>query len=280
MTNRDANQYNRLLLALCGEVAARLRRLKRPKLASLDKALRVTLALVSFFTLTLTVMHRQDADGYQATHLFFMPRRNWEMDQARGMLYEPHYYSRMDEAILLEEVSGARLSFESEYDAYGEYGEYELVSLPPPSAERTSAYREWLAHEQTDYTSWFMSTHASYGEWLKGQPQSFESWLAGQSDTYRAAYAQELAAQEQAVQAAGTDTGSPGTNHPRQTQGGTVRRAPHAPAFGSNNLPVDSACGECDAISWDYARIDTAYPLPATRRDDTPTPPPRITVSI
>ncbi|MGA7729762.1 MAG: hypothetical protein WCD37_00670 [Chloroflexia bacterium] len=279
MTNRDANQYNRLLLALCGEIAARLRGLKRPRLASLDKGLRVVLALVSFFTLTLTVMHREDADGYQATHLFFMPRRNWEMDHGRGMLYEPHYYSKLDEAILLEEVNGARLNFESEYDAYGAF-ELTSVPSPPPSAEQTSAYHEWLAQEQADYTAWFMRTRASYAEWLKGRTLSFEGWLAGRSDTYRAAYAQELTAQEQAAQAAGTDTGSSGTNHPRHTQGGTVRRAPHAPAFGSNNLPVDNTCGECDVVAWDYAGIDITYPLPATRRDDTPTPPPRITVSL
>jgi hypothetical protein len=287
MTHRDANHYNRLLLALCAEISARLRAVRRPRWSSIEKHLRVLLAVVTFLTLTLTVMHREDSDGYQATHLFFIPRRNWEMDQGRGMLYEPEYYSRMDQAVLLEEINGLRFTsaLESEYGAYEAYDNYDLIetaALPPPrpSAEKTAAYRDWLTLEQADYTSWFMRTRASYAEWLAGRTQSFEGWLATRSNTYQAAYAEELAFQEQAAQLAGPQAGEPDNSRGKRTQGGTVRRAPHAPAYGSNTLPVDSTQRAQAVISWHYAGIDLAYPLPGARRDDTPTPPPRILTSI
>ena len=278
MTNKEPNQYNRLLLALCGEVAARLRTVRLPRWSSLDKGLRVVLAVVSFLTLTLTVMHREDADGYQATHLFFMPRRHWEMDNGRGMLYEPAYYSRMDQAILLEEVSSAPFTALFEIEGYyDEYEEFEIVSLPlpQPRAERTTAYREWLAQAQADYTTWFVHTRAAYEEWLRSQAQAFDNWLTGQSENYKATYAQELAEQEQATQSEGAKLGDGEGTSGKRTQGGTVRRAPHAPAFGSYELPVANSDLDGTAISWQYAVIGHANLRPVMWRDDTITPPPR-----
>jgi multiple sugar transport system permease protein len=64
----------------------------------LHRALRVFMALIIFTTLTMTVMQREDHDGYQATHLFFMPRETWEMDEGRGMLYEEEHYAEVAEA--------------------------------------------------------------------------------------------------------------------------------------------------------------------------------------
>ena len=271
MTNRDTNQYNRLMLALCSAIVARLRRLRYPGWATLEKGLRVLLAIVSFLTLTLTVMHREDADGYQAAHLFFMPRRNWEMDHGRGMLYEPKHYGAMDEAILYEEVNGIAFTFGEED------GEYEIADLPAPqpSAEKTTAYREWMSQEQAGYTTWFVHTRASYGEWLKSRAQSFDNWIAGQPDGYRAAYAEELAAQVQAAEATGLDIEEGERASTKRTQPGTVRKAPRAPVFGSNDLPVDTTYIRVEIASWQYAAIAATYPQPSMWRDDTPTPPPR-----
>ncbi len=57
---------------------------------------RVFVAFCTLVTLTATIMHRPDHDGYQGTHLFFMPRKNWEMDEGRGMLYEEEHYRKAD----------------------------------------------------------------------------------------------------------------------------------------------------------------------------------------
>lgn len=69
-------------------------------------ATRVFMACVTFLLLTMTVMQRVDRDGYQATHLFFMPRENWEMDEGRGMLHEEEYYRDIDAQVLAEETYG------------------------------------------------------------------------------------------------------------------------------------------------------------------------------
>lgn len=58
------------------------------------------LVACSTFMLTLTVLQRNDSDGYQAAHLAFMPRSSWEMDQGRGMLYNESYYDTNELASL------------------------------------------------------------------------------------------------------------------------------------------------------------------------------------
>lgn len=57
---------------------------------------RLIVACTTLVLLTVTILQRQDGDGYQATHLFFMPRNTWEMDQGRAMLYDEEHYHEMD----------------------------------------------------------------------------------------------------------------------------------------------------------------------------------------
>jgi len=100
---------------------------------------RVFVACCTLVTLTATIMHRPDHDGYQGTHLFFMPRKNWEMDEGRGMLYEEEHYRRADLYTAAAELYGEESleGFEGELDRereeeykeeseeYEEYEEYQ-----------------------------------------------------------------------------------------------------------------------------------------------------------
>jgi hypothetical protein len=61
---------------------------------------RLFTACAALLLLTSTVLQHDDPDGYQATHLFFMPRQSWEMDGGVGMLHEPDYYTSIDRAAL------------------------------------------------------------------------------------------------------------------------------------------------------------------------------------
>jgi hypothetical protein len=64
---------------------------------------RLFTACAALLLLTITVMPRDDADGYQAVHLFFMPRQNWEMGQGVGMLHDASYYQSVNSAALAAE---------------------------------------------------------------------------------------------------------------------------------------------------------------------------------
>lgn len=90
----------------------------------LHRALCVWVALAVFSLLTATVWYKEDHDGYQGTHLFFMPRKTWERDEGRGMLYKEEHYRRIDRALAVEELFGPGARYE-EYEEYGEYEEYE-----------------------------------------------------------------------------------------------------------------------------------------------------------
>jgi hypothetical protein len=81
---------------------------------------RLFVAVTTLMLLTATVWHQPDHDGYQGTHLFFMPRSNWEMDEGRGMLYDEEHYRGMD--LLRNYGEGA---FEREYEE--EEGYYESI---------------------------------------------------------------------------------------------------------------------------------------------------------
>jgi hypothetical protein len=76
---------------LRGHITVSRRRARRLFLRAQVLLLCATLVL-----LTITVLQRPDHDGYQATHLFFVPRENWEMDFGRGMFHEKELYERMD----------------------------------------------------------------------------------------------------------------------------------------------------------------------------------------
>ncbi|HYP40766.1 MAG TPA: hypothetical protein VEX13_10445 [Chloroflexia bacterium] len=105
----------------------------------LNGAARIFTACITVMLLGATVMYRADHDGYQGTHLFFMPRKNWEMDFGRGMLYEEEHYRGMDLRAIAEEVYGKEIAgemeeesakreqdhYEARYEEYDEYEEYE-----------------------------------------------------------------------------------------------------------------------------------------------------------
>src|SRR6476661_744294 len=66
---------------------------------------RLFTASAALLLLTVTVLQRNDVDGYQAAHLFFMPRQSWEMDEGVGMLHGASYYQAVDSADLAAEES-------------------------------------------------------------------------------------------------------------------------------------------------------------------------------
>ncbi len=55
------------------------------------------LAVVTILGLTVTVPARSDPDGWQAAHLFFMPRASWERDQDIGMLHPESWYNDQEQ---------------------------------------------------------------------------------------------------------------------------------------------------------------------------------------
>jgi hypothetical protein len=81
--------------------------------------MRLFVAATTLMLLTATVWYQPDHDGYQGTHLFFTPRRNWEMDKGRGMLYEEEHYEYVDRL-----HSYGERAFESEYEDEGDYESY------------------------------------------------------------------------------------------------------------------------------------------------------------
>jgi hypothetical protein len=131
--------------------------------------LRLFLACNLFVVLTMVVMQREDHDGYQGTHLFFMPRKNWEMDEGRGMLYEEEYYRDVDMELLADELNAEYESawerepegeeslaahagdeeeyeYEYEYEDYGEYSSREgdnTSAASGPTVRRTPHERNY-----------------------------------------------------------------------------------------------------------------------------------------
>lgn len=96
-----------------------------PDAGALSRVLRVFMALSTFLLLTVTVLQTDDRDGYQATHLFFMPRDNWEMDLGQGMLFDEEHYQAVDLEIVREEAYGP----EGDIDA-GSAGVLTGISTP------------------------------------------------------------------------------------------------------------------------------------------------------
>src|SRR5437868_2259661 len=98
-------------------------------------AARIFTACATFLLLTMAVMQRADQDGYQATHLFFTPRQNWEMDEGRGMLHEEEYYRNIDAQALAEEMYGWEPGVQRE-----NAGQESQVLLHPDHEDWRSAY--------------------------------------------------------------------------------------------------------------------------------------------
>ena len=57
---------------------------------------RAYLALSAALFLTVTVPARPDPDGWQASHIVFMPRALWERDEDRGMLHPEAWYEAVE----------------------------------------------------------------------------------------------------------------------------------------------------------------------------------------
>jgi len=80
---------------------------------------RLFIACTTLILLGLTVSQRDDNDGFQAAHLFFMPRTSWEMDQGTGMLHTDEYYVVMDELVAGGDQDGFMLAFSSQENQRG-----------------------------------------------------------------------------------------------------------------------------------------------------------------
>jgi hypothetical protein len=247
-----------------------------PARRQVEAPLRAFVAFTTVLLLCATVLHREDADGFQASHLFFMPRGSWEMDHGRGMMYEQAYYERMDLEVLAEEVYGDYSERDFEQEA-GEPSALEPQAPAAPNSSSTSAYQDWLAAQRDSYTRWFAANKGQYADWLQTEGDSFDEWLAEQPPEYRDAYERELAGIDYELVASTETDGdevnslSPG----RQTQGQTVRRAPHAPAAGGTTLPVMGAANALEATGWLFEPAALPNGAPSSREDDTPSPPPR-----
>lgn len=98
----------------------------------IGSALHGLLACATFLLLTVTVMQRGDHDGYQATHLFFMPRSTWEMDAGRGMLYSEDHYATSD----LRDLTGLSDPDMAPSDAGAEADRH---PVPGPTVRRSTA---------------------------------------------------------------------------------------------------------------------------------------------
>ncbi|MDQ2809359.1 MAG: hypothetical protein M3Z04_20995 [Chloroflexota bacterium] len=81
------------LLWAAGQAAGRWARHSRP----LRVGSQATLAVITVLGLTVTVPARSDPDGWQAAHLFFMPRASWERDQDIGMLHPASWYGDQEQ---------------------------------------------------------------------------------------------------------------------------------------------------------------------------------------
>jgi hypothetical protein len=241
---------------------------RMPARRRLEAHARVFIAVNTMLLLCATVLHREDSDGYQAAHLFFMPRHTWEMDHGRGMLYEEAYYRAMDLEVLAEEVYGQYAEREREYRAPG--------AAVTPASTSTAAYSDWLAAEREAYTRWFAQHKGEYTDWLNTEATTFDRWLAARPADYRAAYEAELASLSAPAEAGAEPfDAAESLSSGRRTQGQTVRRAPHAPASGGSDLPILSAVAELDPPSYHFEPVRLPDPSPISREDDTPYPPPR-----
>ncbi|HUS16385.1 MAG TPA: hypothetical protein VM536_15415 [Chloroflexia bacterium] len=58
---------------------------------------RLGLTALTVIFLTITVPARPDPDGWQAAHLFFMPRATWERDNDQGMLHPEWWYQAWEQ---------------------------------------------------------------------------------------------------------------------------------------------------------------------------------------
>ena len=115
--------------------------------------LRLFLACNILVVLTMVVMQREDHDGYQGTHLFFMPRKNWEMDEGRGMLYEEEYYRDVDMELLADDLNA----------------EYESAWEREPEGDESLAAHTRSSEEEYEREYEYEYEYEDYGEYSSGE---------------------------------------------------------------------------------------------------------------
>ena len=101
------------VLWAAGQGAGRWARHSRP----LRVGSQATLAVITILGLTVTVPARTDPDGWQAAHLFFMPRASWERDQDIGMLHPESWYENQPQGRPAAELDRERLQAEADRPA-------------------------------------------------------------------------------------------------------------------------------------------------------------------
>jgi hypothetical protein len=241
---------------------------KARRVRRLQAAVRAFLAAITFLTLTMTVMHRDDSDGYQAAHLFFMPRRAWEMDRGVGMLYEAEHYAGIDMEVLADEV-------------YGPDG-YERIQARAlqPDVTQTTAYRAWLADEEQAYTAWFEREHRPYEVWLQQGATTFDDWLSTKPPQYRQAFDEEQHRAASTTIGVDDETELEREEEGKAWRGGTVRRAPHSPNLTGNEIPVDTYVFLLQPGYWHANDLAVAQAFPTAWLAEIPTPPPRSQNSL
>jgi hypothetical protein len=135
---------------------------------------RLFTACAALLLLTATVLERNDPDGYQATHLFFMPRQNWEMDLGLGMLHDPDYYTAMDRQALAVEDTDATFTPAPQSSpnlTSGQTATYYLLaerSFTSPNPERVTVSRAGVFANLAGNTIPLEQTGADYS-WELGQ---------------------------------------------------------------------------------------------------------------
>lgn len=243
--------------------------------------LRVFTAGMTLLLLTSTVLERPDRDGYQATHLYFMPRRTWEMDYGRGMLYSEDSYSLVDLEVLAEVLGVdyytlAADRIEREREEYGEESPYERyteqVKAPPGEiqAGRELEEREW--YEGRSVPEWERELYETYG---KPYSTDVSEELAGEGA--REGWSWEPAPVPEASKDPPAEKSpSPASASSKgKATGPGLRRAPYEPNLQGNTIPLESRPFPLPDTTY-QALITAAFsscacPLQA----DVPTPPPK-----
>lgn len=209
--------------------------------AGFHKGLRIFVTFTTAMLVTSTIMYRPDHDGYQGTHLFFMPRESWEMDYGRGKLYEDAYYLGMDRLALAEEIYGTPGTYEWEYEEYEGGGAW------------AEAIAQQRAFEQVALEQLRKDGLASSIESEPGNSPKMSRGPGSQAEEY--------------AEAAGAWNGP--------THGPVLRKTPHAPNLTGNTIPLLYTVEAPAPEHIEAMPSVQAVSLPTQWRGDVSTPPPR-----
>jgi hypothetical protein len=225
---------------------------------ALITAVRLFTAAMLFVVLTITVLERPDHDGYQATHLVFMPRRTWEMDQGRGMLYPESHYTGVDLEIMAEELGvdfyvlaaelgvepSAWMSEDSRQDAAN-------------NARKTYKVRRYEEEEyEEDREDGYRDLGpGSYGEY---------EWVDVELEDPAADAPSQPAAASTQGRRNGTALGGP-----------RVQRAPYEPSVRDDTIPISGLLAALEDSAWQPLPLTSVEFCLVTWRGEVPSPPPR-----